>query len=647
MANSNNQTPPIQPTDVLLKRHPRGYSPGGAYAVDDLRVVNTLPDVPGGQPNLMRLATLYQQGIQCEIDSWTDTFPVPGSNPDNLQIYINGTPYGARIPFTKPLSAHTWPYTFSIPEQDIGEHGEKRLSYEVFVGVGADERSGNTRVTIDRLDPNARIIPEAIGLPGWVVDGLITLEGLAEHGNQLELTVPGRLDPQEGDMGMVFWGFPNPTPIFNTALTRTTAPFILTLTTAQIVAQGGGMKYLAYRYTDRAGNNTSWPPELTPVTVVTDPFPANLQPPHIPEAPLDLTDVQLGRAEVFIDGYDNAQVGDDIQIDFNGLVITYTLPSVSWPQRVPIPWDILRDAGGLDAPYQADVRYRVVRAGSASPYSTTVTVDVDLTSAGGIPEDPGPVNPNLDLIEIESSEGLINEIGPGDTDDATARFAVYPGARAGHRIQIFWKGIPALTPPYIVTSADESAAEFVITIQANVIAMGGNGENLPVWYELNNGVNDNTISSLETPVDVFANQLTDLEPIVFPDALPAGGGLFVLTCDQGVTNGIRTKILDPENLRTGDKVTLVWVVYGPDDLNSTIITVDHAFDPVTVTGDHNVPGHPGELRTVPFQAFIQPVTLGRIEAYYRVLKADGVTQGESDPTVVYLTRRRGDGTICE
>lgn len=646
MANpTSGNNPPSQPEDILLQRYPRGRSPGGVYTVDDLIVTNALPDIPGGQPSLMRLSTLYAQGVMCSIDQWTDNFPIPGSNPDELQVYINGVPYGPRITFSKPLSAHDWPYTFSIPEQDIGEHGEKRLSYEVFAGVGFDERSGNTHVTIDRLDPNARVLPEAIIFPAWV--GLVlTLEALAEHGNVLQLTVPGRLDSHEGDLVSLFWGFPNPVAIFTGPVPKTNAPYVITLTTAQIVEQGPGLKYIAYRYVDRAGNNTSWPPELAMVTVVTEPSPDNLTPPRIPAAPLDLTDAQLGKAEVFLDGYDNAAVGDDIQIDFNGQLITHTLKSLSWPQRVEIPWNVLRDAGGLTAPYQADVRYRVIRAGTPSDYSATITVDVDLTSAGGSPDDPGPVNPSLGLIEVQSSEGLINIIGAGDTGNATARFDVYPGALAGHRIQIFWDGIPALTPPYTVTVADETAAQFEIPIPASVIALGGNGEGKPVWYGLTNGTNNNLILSLETPVDVFAAELSDIVPIEYPDATSAGGGLFVLTCKEGVADGIRTKILDPGNLRIGDQVILVWVVYGPDDLNSSIITVEHTFDPVTVMGDHNVPGHPGELRTVPFPTFIQPVLKGRIESYYRIIKADGVTQGESDPTVVYLTRYRADETIC-
>ncbi|KTC62828.1 hypothetical protein AO262_28180 [Pseudomonas fluorescens ABAC62] len=612
-------------------------------------MTNALADVPDGQPNLMQVSTLYLQGVQCAIDIWLDNFPLPFGIPDELQLYINGVPYGSRISFSKPLASHTWPYTFSIPEQDIGEHGEKRLSYEVFLGTGGSEQSLNTRVTIDRLDPNARLLPEAVIFPDWV-NGILTLEKLAAHGDQVEITIPGRIDPQAMDRYLFYWGFPTPTPLLNGILNRTHDALVIILTTAQILSQGPGIKYIGYRYIDRAGNNTSWPSELTLVTVVLEPAPVNLLPPRVPEAPLDLTDVQLNRAEVFIDGYDNARVGDDIQVRFEGplagLIITLTLTSVSFPQRVPIPWDVLRDAGGLDVPYIADVSYRIIRAGAASDYSDTIEVDVDLRSAGGNPADPGPVNPNLDLIEVESSQGLIDEIGPGDTGDATARFGVYAGALAGHRIQIYWKGIEALTPPYIVTAADLAAGQFELTIPASVIAAGGNGEDLPVWYELNNGLNTNVMTSLETPVDVFASQLINLAPIEFPDALPAGGGNFVLSCDQNVTSGIRTKILDPVNLRKDDQIILEWVVYGPNALDSTVVVVNNTFDPVVVVGDHSVPGHPGELFTVPFLVFIEPVVLGRIEARYRVIKADNVTRGESDDTIVYLTRLNAGGGVC-
>uniref|UniRef100_UPI001C11E8A9 hypothetical protein n=1 Tax=Vibrio cholerae TaxID=666 RepID=UPI001C11E8A9 len=64
------------------------------------------------------------------------------------------------------------------------------------------------------------------------------------------------------------------------------------------------------------------------------------------------------------------------------------------------------------------------------------------------------------------------------------------------------------------------------------------------------------------------------------------------------------------------------------------------------THDHSNPGHPGELFTVPYPVYIQPVLTGRIEATYHVLKADGVTEGNSDPTIVLMTRRNSDNSVC-
>lgn len=642
---SNNATP--QSTDILTTRRPRGYSPGGPLVLDQLNAVNALPDVAGGQPNLMDIRTLYTQGVMCTIPEWGDLAPFPGVLDDELQIYINNVPYGDRVAFSHPLSALTWPYSFAVPEQDIGEHGVKNISYEVFFfggTIGSDRPSTPTPVTIDRLDPNARLLNDPAELEAWVGETL-TLEGLASNGNQLIVTIPGRIDPQVGDRLLVYWNMLDAVPIFMMDnLPRSNAPVPFTLTTAQIVAQGGGMKYIAYRYTDRAGNNTTWPGDVRRVIVITSPSPAGLLPPRVPEAPIDLTDAQLRRAEVFIDAYTNPAIGDDILVEFNGIFLIHTITSLTWPQRVEITWDVLR-AGGLDAPYTADVSYRVVRDGSSFGPSATIPVDVDLRSAGGRPEDPGPVNPLLDTIEVESAEGLIDEIGPGDTGDAIARFDVYTGATAGHRIQIYWKGLPALAPPYTVTVADETAAQFELIIPASVIAAGQNGL-VPVWYELNNGINTNVISSLETPVQVNAAVVENLTLIELLDARSIGAGIFIITCDQGIPNGIRTRILDPDNLRTGDRITMHWVVYGPDSLTSTTVVVDEVLPEVTVTGDHNVPGHPGELFTVPFPVFIQPVTTGRIEAYYTVLKADGVTTGESDPNFVYMNRRRADNSVC-
>lgn len=631
----------VAPDSPLLVRPPWARTPVGPLVLSDLRVMNALPPVTNGQPNLMDISELYAEGVQCEIDMWIEILPFGN---DGLEVFINNVLYGSRIPFSKPLSAHTWPYRFSIPEEDIGEHGLKNLTYEVFSSNGStDGPAAPTPVTIDRRDPNAGIRPGSVTLPSWV-GNFVTLQDLDANGGAMVIEVPRRLDPQVGDKLEIYTEFPSDTPSLTIDdLPRTTAPVMVSLTKALLEASGGGVKQLNYVYTDRAGNPTSYPSSFREFTLVTEDLPENLRDPECPEAPLDLLDAQLNRAEIWIREYDNALAGDRVLVEFNTLLLVGIVNMV-WPLRVTIPWDVLRD-GGLDAPYEADVLYNIDRGGVITGPSDTITVDVDLRSAGGRPEDPGPVNPDLDPVEVTSSEGLTNQIGPGDMDDATARFDVYTGATAGHLIQLWWKGLPCYDPPYEVTLADESATEFVLTVPAAVIKDAGNGD-IPTWYTLNNGANDNVIDSVETTVSVSAFAVDNLLPINYPDGLSFGDGRFALTCAQGIPSGIRTVIKDPANLRTGDRITLHWVIFGPDDFESTVITVDEAFPSVTITHNHDNPGHPGELFTVPFPTYIQPVLVGRIEATYHVLKADGVTEGNSPATIVLMTRRQTDGTIC-
>lgn len=626
--------------DPLLVRPPWARTPPKPFVLSDLRVLNAMADVPGGQPNLMSASELYDKGVQCEVEEWRQVLPIGN---DLLKIYINNVLWRDAIPFGKPLSQYSWPYKFTIPENEIGEHGLKNIFYEV---VSSDQKvdrpTAATPVTIDRRDPNAGIRPEPMILANWV--GRVVTPADLEANGGMESELPRRLDAQEGDKVAIYSKFPSDTPILTiTDLPRTTAAVLVTITKEQLLNDGPGPKALNYVYTDRAGNQTVYPSAFREFTLVTEDLPKDLPDPECPEAPLDLLDAQLQRAEIWIWEYTNPVLGDRILIEFNTLLVVGIVDLV-WPLKVKIPWDVLRD-GGLDAPYQADVFYNVERNGVITGPSETITVDVDLTSAGGNPDNPGPVNPDLDPVTVTSSQGLINEIGPGDFGDATAQFATYTGADAGHLLQLWWGKLPIFDPPYVVTLADVTAGEFDLVIPAEKIKEKGNGP-WDVFYSLKNGVNQNTIDSVTTTVQVNAFSVDNLIPIIYPDALDFGDGQYALTCAQNIDQGIRLVIKDPANLRKGDEIEVRWIVYGPDDFGSQDIVVDETFPPIMVTHDHNIPGHVGELLNVPYPTFIQPVMTGRIEARYLVKKADGFTEGESEATIVLITRRKTDGGIC-
>ncbi len=619
-----------------------------AGTLDPVEGLNTLPDITDGQPNLMSIETLYLDGLKFAVPRWSIGGGAPGAR-HQLEIRLNNVLIMPREDLGTNLGAPglTWPRPYTLTQAQVGDHGVKSLTYEVFLNPATNSSREPVNVTIDRYDTHARIRPAKAALPSWVVDGKVTVELLAVPGNTFIVTCSGRLDPQAGDELLLFWDFTDSTPVVTLSnLPVNNSPVDVTVPLADILSKPSGIYQMAYIYKDRAGNESTFPPYLAEITLSVEPSPSNLQPPVVPESPLDREDAQLNRAYVRITGFDNAEIGDQIVVSFNGRLLYHTVNNFIFPKDVPIPWLDLA-FGGQTAPYVAPVFYNVVRNGSASPNSATINVPVDISAPGLEPDPggPGPVNPNLGLLTLTSAGGLTNEIGPGDTGNATVTFAVYNGATAGQLIQIYLKGLPMLTPPYTVTVADETATQFSITVPAAGIALAGNGVH-DAYYSLNNGTNNNVIDSLPTPIDVKAFVIEDLAALEYPDSIDSGIGddSRFMNCDHGVASGIKTRIISPGKLKAGDKVSLVWVIYGPDDFYSTVVVLSHEFAPVTVTIDHFA-GHPGEEFMVPFATYISPVTEGRVEAYYKVLGAGG-TPGQSEPSILYVTRKRLGGGTC-
>lgn len=631
---------PSSDPDPMLVRPPLSRVPGTFDVLPDLDVLNAMTHVPDGQPNLMNIEVLLTQGIRCSFDRWVEDLPFMT---DRVEIKVNNVKVGEDITFDRPLSNYTWPHEFSIPEELIGDHGQKNITYEVFYAFG---KSGGpaqpTPVTVDRRDPNVGLRRPAPTLPGWV-NPIVTPADLAANGD-MDIVIPRRLDPQIGDSVQVYVDFPANSPFLTiNDLPRTTADTLVTLSASDLIASGAGLKQINYIYTDRAGNHSTYPSFFAEFRLVTEDLPANLADPECPEAPLNLLDAQLNRAEIWIQKYDNAKAGDRIFIDFNSFLLIGTV-DLNWPLRVPITWDVLRD-GGITAPYTAPVFYHVDRDGGMVGPSNTIDVDVDLTSAGGRPEDPGPVNPDLPPVLITSSDGMANIIGTGHVGDAVATFDLYTGAAIGHEIQLWWNGAPCYTTPYQVAAEDLTRGSFELTVPESVIKFVGNGDIL-TWYSLTNGVNSNMIESLTTPVAVSAFSVDNLKVIEYPQSVPGAPPQRVITCAQGISGGIQTKILDAANLKAGDTVQIRWLVYGTNDFFDTNVSIDLEFDPVVIAFDHNQPGHPGELFTVPFETYIRPITRGRLEATYHVVKADGKTEGDSLPQIVLLSRLEGSGNYC-
>lgn len=634
--------------DPLVNPVPRGLAPRAPRVLADIVVVNALPPEPGLPPNLMKTIVAQTEGLKLQVSEWDDAFPSPAFNPDEYQLYMNGIPYGNRIIRPKPLADLMWPLEIVVDPDSVSNHGDYRLTGEVFLGQGGNEQSGTTVVTVDTVGPVGTVKLEAMKLLG-AVDGKVTRESMAANGNKLTFIVPGRLIPRPKDSLSIFRDITDSEPIVKlNDLPVNTLEQQVSVTADEAIALGEGDVHAFFIYSDYS-DNSSLQPKLTPITFVFTPQPGNLSDPAVPEAPLDLRDAQLKLAEVFIFGYDNFKSGQTILIKLGTEMFPYILtiePTATNPAKIEIPWGILSKVYGITAPGTADLSYQVVEGGVASAPSNAISVAADFSSAAGDPDDPGPIRDYLPKIMVESSEGLINEIGPGDNGDATARFNVYMGAAAGHKLQLYWGGIPIFITPHSVTQAEIDSGQFVFTIPATTIAAGGNEQDKPVWYSVTNGVNPNMDTSQATLVDVFASELTNLAPAQFPKSVGADSGVRSISCKQFVELGIDTRIKDAVNLKAGDTIRRFWTLYG-EGLTSTNILVDAEILPaIVVTNDHSLPGHNGEEFIADFDTYVKPAILGRIEFYYTVLKADGVTKGEALPTILYLSRRNADNSIC-
>lgn len=646
--NDSSATQCVNPLEAPV---PHGLAPHGPRAVDDLRVTNALPPVVGLPPNLMKTIVAQTEGVKLEVDMWDDTFPLPGSNPDVFRLFVNGVVYGDPIERPKPLSSLVWPLAVTIKDVDVSNHGEYRVSYEIALGSGGNEQSNTTLVNVDTIGPAGGILLDAVTLTGGAVGGKVTLESLAANGDALDITVPGRLIARAMDELWLYGNVTDADPIkVVSSLPVNTLPVVVSLTKDEVVAKGSRVEHLSFRYFDYSENSTIYPTKLREVEYLLTPQPTNLTDPAVPAAPLDLRDAQLKLAEVHIFGWTNYRPGQTLNIDLGGHVFPAALssePTLANPAKIEIPWLILFAAYGITVAGTANLRYQVVDGGTASAWSNSISVAADFRSAAGEPGGPGPIRDYLPQITVTSFDGLTNEIGPGDDGPATAAFGVYIGAMPGHQLQLYWDGIPIFTPtPHTVTQPEIDSGTFSFIIPASIIAAGLNGLDKPVWYSLTNGVNPNMDTSLSTPVDVFASELTNLALAQFPKSVSAGGTLRSISCKQFVELGIDTRIKDAVNLKTGDTIRRFWTLYGEGLESSNILVQAEMLPPIVVVNDHSLPGHNGEEFVADFATYVQPAILGRVEFYYTVLKADGVTTGQSLPTILYVSRRNADTTVC-
>lgn len=641
-------TPPKKPKakGIFASRKAKSYSPGKAPILMPAEITNALPNVAGGQNNLLHRDTLFAEGAKLEIPLWDNNAEIPMTF-DRMVVYINNVPRNPILLEGPIATRYTWPYELVIPENELGAAEVKSVRYEVtYATAGMDTSMTSSQFTVVRSDPNGGVAPAAIMLPTWVTsnNNTVSKEGLAANGDMLTMAFTPPIDRNIGDTYDFYLSFFDTAP-FKSGPVSISGPVTVAVTAAELEARGAGDYYLTFTYTNRAGF-PSPKAILVPVRVSLLPAPGPLQDPLVSADPLTRKEKYENNANIIIRSFTNARVGDKLQILFNTRLIEYPLTDTVFDKVVEIPWEVLR-FGGLDAPYIADVKYRAVRDDVPTPYSATVSAEVDLTAAGGDPDNPGPVNDKLAHIQLNSSEGEVNEIVHPDNvgEDATLTFSTYTNVALGHQVQVYYDGMAVLNPAHTVVQADIDRGNFELTLLWSFIDAGKNGDKI-LYYELNNNSNATIVRSIATTVKVSLFAIENLLGINFTESVPLGPYRSI-SCLQKPQNGILIDLKDPVNIKAGDKIKIHWLGFGPDDYFSTtpLPATAGEFD-IDVTSDHSNPGHPGETLRVPFSPYIQPVKKGSIEVYYELFKPDGITKGKSDTSHCLLTRYEGDGSNC-
>lgn len=245
--------------------------------------VETLEDVPGGQPNLLPVDAL-RSALHVAVDPWPNSDPSV-TYPESLSLYWNDEVVD-RKEWTSPIPDDD--YFVEVPVRYL-RHGEHELVYEIELYNGVRERSQPLVLTIDEIAPRLDADEGALQIPAQVIEDGLTAFYLEEHDDKLVVEVPQYIEPVVGDRITFFWDrqLNDNDRVDDFDLTHeymeSGEPIRLEFQGEMIRERGDGVRYLHYRIMDRAGN-LSARSRTVPLTVAAAPIPRSLPWPALPKA---------------------------------------------------------------------------------------------------------------------------------------------------------------------------------------------------------------------------------------------------------------------------------------------------------------------------------------------------------------------------
>lgn len=210
-----------------------------------------LPDIPGGEPNLMPIRALVNP-VRIEFSLWAHSVPTP-TEPESVEIYCNGTKVGEKgWTQTLPESERF----VDIPSSHFTE-GVLLFHYVGHVYNQSELRSEQLTLTVDKTTPglggsNGRLQFPELG------DNDLTEYFLLTHDDRLQALVPDYVGAAPGDVIIHYWDsklFEN-NEAGRWLLTQEDIgkPLQFSYPGDLIRERGDGVRYAQYVIEDRAGN---------------------------------------------------------------------------------------------------------------------------------------------------------------------------------------------------------------------------------------------------------------------------------------------------------------------------------------------------------------------------------------------------------
>ncbi|OOG81134.1 hypothetical protein B0E42_25545 [Pseudomonas sp. A25(2017)] len=574
-----------------------------------------------------------KSGLSVEIPKW-DNLPPPGA-PEKIQVMFDRSGNGrfevvAEHEFEIPLGGadfpETFPYPMLIEARDLPQSSPCRVRYDHYPYNATDaDESPITPLICDQEPPYRHDPPEALKFSEVYLDDT----NLAP-GSKLTATIPGYADWQATDKIAVYLVDAADIPedlnglspiFFNDVPPPGTSDTPIEIDGDRIRAFGDAECVFIYVLIDKATNPSAlslW----QKISLTFGPLPTNLKDPEVPQAdpgPLVVEDALSG-VSVWIPLYDNPKGNDYIRLKWGDTPLDDYPVGPTPSDKIVVPVEpkllMLEEYGqNTTGNKTTNVSYHVVRKGRLfGPENTDIEVNFEVPIPWvpwPSPDWPDPVHPSLTVGVVKNwDDSRTNELTRADKDeDAKFTFTWYAEAVNGHVIDFFWNGTCVVearitfddTDPDHVPGQDQT-----VDIPWNYIKDGGNGQAVPVHYQLSAPGIENDLESTPTLVDVNAIAV-ELPPASFPTIPNPTGypGCSVLDAD----GALQVAIPDLTGvLEDGDEIELVFTPMRGDDLSAAEDPIAAAiFRGTYKLGDAGTPLTGFTIRVEPYTTHILPL----------------------------------------